>query len=155
MESHLGGHKEKTHLDQGLLMYLKKKYNMTSFLDIGCGTGGMVQLADKLGFFSEGIEGDKTVMTENNSIILFDFTKGIYNSDNIYDLGYSVEFLEHIDQKYIPNYMSAFQLCKYIVITAAPVGSAGHHHVNCQDHEYWIKVFNNYGFYHYPFETKA
>jgi len=72
----------------------------------------------------------------------------------MYDLGYSVEVLEHIDEKYINNYMPIFENCKYVVIMAAPPGWPGVHHVNCKDHDYWIDVFSKHGLIHYPYGTK-
>ena len=39
-----------------------------------------------------------------------------------------------------------FSRCKYVVVTAAPPGQPGHHHVNCRPTEYWIDVFKKYGF---------
>ena len=157
--SHLGGHVNKTNLEIGMFEYLNKKYNIKSFLDIGCGPGGMVKLADENNLLARGLEGDGDVIDKsdiNNLITKIDFTKEKYeNQLNIstFDLGYSSEFLEHVEEKYIDNYMSAFKLCKYVTITAAPPKWPGHHHVNCQNHEYWIRKFNNYGFYHYPYET--
>lgn len=157
--SHLGGHINKTNLEIGVLKYLKKKYLLKSFLDIGCGTGGMVKLANDYNLLSRGLEGDINAIKNSEVPELLkqiDFSKERYenqlNIDN-FDLGYSVEFLEHVDEKYIENYFNAFKKCKYVIITAAPPKWPGHHHVNCQDHQYWIKVFNRFGFYHYPYET--
>jgi len=144
--SHLGGHQNKTNLDLGILKYLRNKYSIQSFLDIGCGTGGMVKLANDLNMLSRGLEGDKNVIKKSNVSKLLkhiDFSKVKYeNQLNIdsFDLGYSVEFLEHVDEKYTENYLNAFKKCKYVIITAAPPKWPGHHHVNCKDHEYWIKL---------------
>lgn len=45
-DPHLGGHGFKTHLDHGLLNFFKNEFNCKSLLDIGCGPGGMVKLAE-------------------------------------------------------------------------------------------------------------
>tara|TARA_A100001011_G_C14144367_1_gene771172 strand:+ start:39 stop:788 length:750 start_codon:yes stop_codon:yes gene_type:complete len=157
--SHLGGHINKTNLEFGVLNYLKNKYNIKSFLDIGCGTGGMVKLANDNNILSRGLEGDPNAIKQSEVpelLKLIDFSKEKYenqlNFDN-FDLGYSVEFLEHVEEKYIENYINSFKKCKYLIITAAPPKWPGYHHVNCQNHEYWIKIFNKIGFYHYPYET--
>ena len=34
--SHLGGHNNKTNMEIGTIEYLIKKFNIKSFLDIGC-----------------------------------------------------------------------------------------------------------------------
>ena len=49
LPSHLGGHLNKTHNDRGTLMFLIQEYGIKSFLDIGCGPGGMVALAGMRG----------------------------------------------------------------------------------------------------------
>ncbi len=71
-----------------------------------------------------------------------------------FDLGYSVEFLEHVEEQYMDNYMYVFCGCKYVVCTAAPPGKRGHHHVNCQDTQYWIDIFAYYGFDYNEEETE-
>ena len=48
LEDHLGGHQGTTHIDKGTLRWAIDKLNVTSMLDVGCGPGGMVELADSL-----------------------------------------------------------------------------------------------------------
>lgn len=156
MTTHLGGHVNRTNLEIGCINYLINKYKIRSFIDIGCGTGGMVELLHSKNIISKGLEGDIKAIKKSkvsNLITQIDFSKEEYKSKDIYDLGYSVEFLEHVDEKYIKNYIGAFKNCKYFVMTCAPPKWPGHHHVNCQNHIYWIKLFNENGFYHYPYET--
>jgi hypothetical protein len=70
------------------------------------------------------------------------------NDDIEFDLGWSVEFLEHVESKHVPAIMHAFQRCKYLMVTAAPPGYTGHHHVNCRNLDYWEGAFNASGFYY-------
>lgn len=152
LPSHLGGHLNKTHNDRGTLTFLINEYNIKSFLDIGCGPGGMVQLAKWRGLDSLGIDGDWEVPKEAEAkILIHDYTTGPAPLEQAslrieFDLGWSVEFLEHVEEKYLDNYMKDFARCKYVVCTAAGPGAPGHHHVNCQPQEYWHKVFDKYGF---------
>lgn len=147
LEPHLGGHSNKTNVDDGALSYLINKYNPKSFLDIGCGPGGMVELADDNGLYSRGIDGDYTVKRFSDShFVVHDFTKGPAPLDRIFDLGWSVEFVEHVYEDYIPNYIQAFQACKVILLTYAPPGYGGYHHVNEQTESYWLGVMKNHGF---------
>ena len=60
LDKHLGGHNGLTHLDEGALKWLQS-LGHKRFLDIGCGPGGMVQLAEQLGFVVKGIDGDHTL----------------------------------------------------------------------------------------------
>ena len=148
LPSHLGGHLNKTHNDRGTLSFLINEFKIKSFLDIGCGPGGMVALAGMRGLKAVGIDGDWEVPKERDTdIIIHDFTTGpCYTIPAEFDLGWSVEFLEHVEEKYQDFYMHAFARCKYVVCTAAPPGYPGHHHVNCQPLTYWRDVFNDYGF---------
>lgn len=146
-DPHLGGHGFKTHLDQGILFFFKDHYSCRSLLDIGCGPGDMVKLARSIGYDADGIDGDYS-LKRNIDVILHDFIKGPYIHNKNYDLGYSCEFVEHVEEKYIPNFMESFKSCKQVVISFAPPGTKGYHHVNCNTQEYWIDVFkkNNFAF---------
>jgi hypothetical protein len=44
--------------------------------------------------------------------------------------------------------MPLFKLGKLAVVTAAPPGWPGHHHVNCREKSYWVDVFEDYGLYY-------
>jgi len=146
---HLGGHLNITHTDHGALNYIKNKFNINSMLDIGCGPGGQMQLAKQLGIESsigiDGFPGPKRC--EEVEITIHDFTLGPYeHGDSQYDLAWSCEFVEHVYEKYIPNFMNSFKKCKYVIMTYAPPGKGGHHHVNCREEKYWIEVFQNNNF---------
>ena len=142
--SHLGGHLNRTNIDEGALNFLIEKYQPTSFLDIGCGPAGMVQLAKEKKLDAVGIDGDKKII--NDLIIEHDFTKAPILLDKTYDIGWSVEFVEHVYADYIQNYMSALKQCDTIMLTYAPPGTPGHHHVNLQDAPYWIDSFESHYF---------
>lgn len=129
------------------MTFLINEYKIKSFLDIGCGPGGMVSLASMRGLEAVGIDGDWEVPKEKDTnIVIHDFTTGPAPLEKEFSLGWSVEFLEHVDEKYQDNYMQAFARCKLVVCTAAGPGAPGHHHVNCQPQEYWHKIFDKYGF---------
>lgn len=145
LEEHLGGHLNKTHLDEGSLLWLKKTFNAKTYLDIGCGPGGMVELAEALGFDSHGIDGDYTLTRYNtDKFTIHDFTHGPAPLTKTYDIGWSCEFVEHVYEEYIPNYAQAFQQCNVLAMTYAPPGWAGHHHVNLQEEQYWINTLARY-----------
>lgn len=153
-KSHLGGHAGKTNIDQSVFDEIVSKYNITSIVDIGCGPGGMEKLAASKNVSWYGIDGDETVIQTTNKTLLHDFTLGKPKINNKFDLAWSVEFLEHVYEEYMPNYMHIFQQAKYVCCTAAPPGSTGHHHVNCKDLDYWIASFKKYGFTYNESYTK-
>jgi len=151
LAEHLGGHANITHLDHGALNWAIEKFNVKTMLDIGCGPGGMVKLANETGLDAKGVDGDHTLKRYDESkFIIHDFTTGPVPDLPKYDLGWSVEFLEHVYEKFMPNYMPSFQACKIMIVTYAPPGWPGHHHVNCQKEPYWYEKFAEYGLEYDP-----
>ncbi|AUF82583.1 methyltransferase [Tetraselmis virus 1] len=150
--NHLGGHANVCNLDIGVLKWIKSM-NMNSFLDVGCGTGEMIIAADKEGLSSWGIDGDTEVKRNTDKVTIVDFSKESIPDTlmkNSWDVIYSTEFLEHITEKdFDERCSSVFKRAKQmIIITAAPIGWGGHHHVNENTHEYWLKKFNELGYEH-------
>lgn len=148
LPQHLGGHQNETHVDEGSLDYLVGRFGCKSYLDVGCGPGGMVELAHSKGMKALGIDGDFTLnRPDGTRYLLHDFTKGPAPlDDTTWDLGWSCEFLEHVSEQYMDNYMAAFLKCKRIVVTHAFPGQGGHHHVNEQLPNYWFQQFGSRGF---------
>ena len=151
LPTHLGGHMNRTHIDRGALEFAQTM-GCSSMLDIGCGPGGQVKLAREMGMTATGVDGDPNVQPD----ILHDFCDATLPLQPAVDLAWSCEFLEHVDEKYLTNTMSAFTSCcpSVIMVCGAPPGKKGHHHVNCQTHEYWIKAFTDEGYKFDPFLTE-
>jgi cyclopropane fatty-acyl-phospholipid synthase-like methyltransferase len=127
-----------------------------TMIDVGCGPGGMVELARKHDVKAIGIDGDPAVI--KTGIIKHDYTLGKLPAlPGNFEFAWSVEFLEHVEAQYLPNIMDTFQRVKYVFCThALPGETGGHHHVNLQPEEYWIQVFSDYGFkYHQPITEVA
>ena len=143
VEQHLGGHGNKTWIDEGALLYFVDRFYVRSMLDIGCGVGGMYSIAKKNNVYWVGVDGDPEV--DDESVLIHDFTKNSLDIGVKFDLGWSVEFLEHVEEKYMYNYMVLFTECKYVLCTAAIPGTGGYHHVNEQPKEYWINKFGDNG----------
>jgi len=144
LPSHLGGHANTTHTDEGSLRWLKKR-GVRSLLDLGCGPGGQVALASELNIHAEGIDGDPSCHPQH----LHDFTTGPFTPPESFHFHavWCVEFLEHVEGKYLDNVMTCILAADpvLVVISAAPPGKAGHHHVNCQPSSYWRDLFQGYG----------
>jgi SAM-dependent methyltransferase len=143
---HLGGHCFVTHIDEGLLIFCKDQLNCKNMIDIGCGPGGMIELANKMGIDAIGVDGDPRLTREDDRIIIHDYAAGILNFQRTFDLAYSCEFVEHVEEKYIPNFIETFKLAHNVILTYAPENTPGHHHVNCKSEEYWIQIFESYNF---------
>lgn len=143
--NHLGGHGNRTWVDKGAISYIQDAFNIQTVVDIGCGPKGMEIVCGELGLDWSGIDGDDKFIRPGPNFLLWDFNNGAPETNN-FDLAWSVEFLEHVYEEYQDNYMQVFKRCKYACVTAAPPGFTGHHHVNEQPQEYWIDVFDKYGF---------
>lgn len=157
LPQHLGGHENETHIDDGALSYLIEAHNFKSMVDIGCGPGGMVDLARRKGLDVVGLDGDYTVQRPESIqdlIKIHDFTTGSYDLGKIYDLAWTVEFVEHVDEKYMDNFIDVMKQCRYVVMTHAFPGQPGHHHVNCKHASYWLKEMSNRGFTYDPRATR-
>jgi len=153
LPDHLGGYQNVTNIDTEILPYLVNKYGIKTMVDIGCGPGGMKNIAKTLDISWTGVDGDFTLKDKEN-IIIHDFSIAELDLEQEFDLAWSSEFLEHVDEKYIDNYMPLFASAKIVVATAALPGTPGHHHVNCKDLDYWIKVFDCYGMIYDERETQ-
>lgn len=152
LSEHLGGHLDRTHVDRGVLDLITTKYSIASMIDIGCGPGGMYSIAKDCGIDWRGIDGDYTLTYSEEMkplVTIHDFVEPYipqHITDSQFDLAFSVEFLEHVEERYVPNFMKVFKRARYAVVTAAPPGAGGHHHVNCRLEDYWIGVFAANGF---------
>jgi len=145
-KDHLGGHFNFTAMLKPTYDLIRKEFDIKSMLDIGCGPGGMVEYSNFIGVYSVGIDGDESVKKDKNYILIHDYTLGELQLNETFDLVYSTEFLEHVEEKFVSYFMPSFQKGKLVFCSAAPPGQSGHHHVNCQSKEYWIKKFKEYGF---------
>jgi hypothetical protein len=142
---HLGGHNNETNMDEPILDYLIARYAPKSFLDVGCGPGGMVAAARKRGLVALGIDGDNSVKPD----VLHDYTKG--PMERTLDLPspvlvWCVEFVEHVKEAYLLNVLDTFRRADVLFLTHALPGQGGYHHVNEQLPEYWIDAMDKIGF---------
>jgi SAM-dependent methyltransferase len=142
---HLGGHMNVTHIDEGLVEWMISFLKIKNFLDIGCGPGGMVEFVLSKGIHSVGVDGDPLVERNitGENFVLHDFCSSPLSLKNNFDVAWSCEFVEHVEEKFLQNYMETFKSANYVVMTFAPPGTPGYHHVNCKSAEYWIDQFKN------------
>ena len=139
-------HAGSTNIDVGLFSFLKKNSDIKSIFDIGCGPGGNVDFCKNLGFQAYGVDGDKNSIPKRNNFKYVDYRFGPSDFNDQFDLAWSIEFAEHIEEKYIENFVKDYLKCKILIFTAAPIGWGGVGHVNEQNQDYWIKKLESYGF---------
>jgi 2-polyprenyl-3-methyl-5-hydroxy-6-metoxy-1,4-benzoquinol methylase len=127
-----------------------EQFNVKSIIDIGCGEGDALTYFNNKGIEAFGIDGLK----ENIDVLLgkglngsvFDLTEGFYKASKKYDLVWCSELVEHVEEKYVDNIIKTFTNGKIVVMTHAPVGQTGYHHVNCKNDGYWIDLMEKTNF---------
>jgi len=151
-EGHVGGfiiEKDPATYTPNLWKYICEKFNIKTVLDVGCGMGHAIDEFNNYCDEVIGIDGSKYVVENSplkGQIFYHDFSFGTLETEDKYDLCWSCEFVEHVEEKYRDNFLEVFSCAKYLAITHAEPGQPGHHHVNCQYKEYWIEHLQKYGF---------
>lgn len=153
LDGHLGGFFDSgdggTYYPQ-MWSYLVKRYEIKSVLDVGCGRGYSSLYFKSLGCNITGVDGSKKAQELSlipDDFILNDYTLGSAIKEEKFDLIWCCEFVEHIEEKYISNFLKDFQKGKYLAMTFAGLNQAGHHHVNCNTKEYWVNIMEKNGFF--------
>jgi SAM-dependent methyltransferase len=146
VSEHLGGYIEggdpATQYPE-LWTWLVKKQGVQTVLDVGCGEGQAIDYFLSLGADAWGIEGTPQA---HHCIDEHDFTYGPYVGALEGDLVWCCEFLEHIEDRYLPNITGALTSAPLVLVTHAFPGQQGHHHVNCRTPEYWVGFFAGLGY---------
>lgn len=128
-----------------LWRYLVSRFAIQSMLDVGCGEGHAVLFFHKLGIRAHGIDGLHSNVTRAvTPIALHDLLSSPYVMP--VDFVWSCEVAEHIAPEKIQNYIDTLINGRIIAMTHAVPGQGGHHHVNCQPKEYWIKLITDRGY---------
>ena len=114
-----------------------------SVLDVGCGDGQALDYFKGHGCYARGIDG---VDQQRQDVFVHDFEHGPLTMGRQYDLVWSCEFVEHVSEDHVDNFLVTFAHGDLVAMTHAFPGQPGHHHVNCRWPDYWIKQMDAWGF---------
>jgi SAM-dependent methyltransferase len=166
--AHLGGWipLDQRSITPTLWRYLLKRYRPQSMIDVGCGEAWPALWFQAHGVDSFGIDGseraEEASVLPSGRFIRHDFAteargplglgerqvegrEGSPILDRV-DLVFSVEFVEHVEERFLPNILDVFARARVVAMTHAWVNQGGHHHVNCQDQPYWVEKLASIGF---------
>ena len=152
VDGHLGGYVpggDPNTTYPALWEWLVRKQGVRSVLDVGCGDGkGALDYFERLGCDVVGIDG---VPQNDDRIACHDFATGPWpvkgnRVEGAYDLVWSCEFVEHVDERHVPHFLDTFHAAPLVLLTHALPGQPGHHHVNCRHSEYWIGALAAVGY---------
>jgi len=123
-----------------------------SYLDVGSGTGAMVETAQRMGIYAVGL--DQLPRPHNPHLFQVDLRNTIQLSQT-FDLVSSIETAEHIEPEYADHFVKTLtsNAKRRIVFTAAQPGQIGHRHYNCQPMTYWREKFHRHGWIWNPTDT--
>jgi SAM-dependent methyltransferase len=129
--------------------YFIHREGIQRVLDVGAGCGFAARYFEQRGLEVWGVEGDQSALAcyQGQRAIKHDFHRGPAPIDGDFDLVWSCEVAEHIDQQYERFFLDALAHGKTIAMTHAFPGDDGVHHVNCQHPEYWIKRIEALGYH--------
>lgn len=127
---------------------LIERQAVRSMIDVGCGDGATVRWFQDHGVAAVGIDGLND--RDDPFIVVHDYTEGPLPKDprrpREFDLVWSAEFVEHVEERYVPNFLDTFRAGKLVVFTHAVPGQGGWHHVNCRTGDYWIGAMAAVGY---------
>jgi SAM-dependent methyltransferase len=123
---------------------LDNHLSFSSFIDVGCAQGLLLQPLYERGYNVTGIEVSETVAKYVSLELLQQIKFGDFSEANgSFDLVCCVEVAEHIRPTRSEELVN--KLCKlseeYVYFTAAPPGQDGHGHINCRPHHEWKTLF--------------
>lgn len=143
---HLGGYVkggDPRSWEPALWERLIEREGVRSMLDVGCGSGETVGWFSALGVDALGVDG---VPQDREDVLVHDFTEGALIVEEGYDLVWSCEFVEHVQEAFLPYVVDTFACARLVLLTHALPGQPGHHHVNCRPADYWIGALAAIGY---------
>ena len=145
---HLGGnadHGDPYSFAPTVVRHLVERFALRSMLVLGSGQGHTAALFHRHGVAAIACDGLTRNIHDNVfPTVQVDFTRAPVVS--AVDLVWCQEVAEHVEERYLDNFVRSLACGKVILMTHALPGQHGYHHVNCKDAGYWIEVISRAGY---------
>ena len=133
------------------------EFKPKSVIDVGCGTGVLLEALRKRGCEVCGLEYSEAALrlcrAQHLPVMKFNLERDVFTDQRLFDVAISTEVAEHLPARVADRYINLLtRLSSVIVFTAAPPGQGGRvgtDHVNEQPPSYWIAKFHQRGFKHH------
>lgn len=139
--------------DQGITLGEPDKPYL-SIMDVGCATGDLVGTFNSMGYRTIGVEGSQSAEPyldcRKRDVVFADISEDSHavRALPLPRLLTCFEVAEHIDEPFALQFVANLtRLCDRILMSIAPPGQGGHHHVNCREIEYWDALFAKFEFH--------
>lgn len=141
-----------------LWQWLVRELEIETVLDVGCGDGVALDYfvinLERQGVGVDGVtQSDPFIVEHDYTTGPLDFSSASGGVHDLlkdiggeFDLCWCCEFVEHVEERYMPNYLETFKLARFVLLTHAEPGQQGHHHVHCQTSDYWKGALAAIGF---------
>jgi SAM-dependent methyltransferase len=127
------------------------RFAPASVIDVGCGTGALLESLIKKGVVASGLERAEAARAlcrqRGLSVRKFDVEHDTYDGPGGFDLAVCLEVAEHVSAPTGERLVELLcTLANTVVFTAAPPGQGGKDHINEQPPAYWIASFRRSDF---------
>lgn len=138
---------------------IARRFQPRSLVDWGCGSGLHLDAFGQLGLEAIGV--DASTCPEDLRPAGLDIRSADLRQKSpedlvpsSYDLSLCLDVLEHIDAEDSPQVLkNIVQGAQLLLLSCAPPGQGGHHHVNEQPRRYWVKRLAELGWIYQRRET--
>ena len=132
----------------GIATTIVETFDPADLLDVGCGTGAMMEAIRDLGPSVKGLEYSSAALElckkRGLDVTRFDIENDSHPfPDRRFDVVISMEVAEHLPASVADRYVNVLcQSSDHVVFTAATPGQGGQDHINEQPREYWLEKFD-------------